>query len=95
MRELIEGRRPAEGTPIKPGEITILIATRARPEMLAEVFASLKANTVRKDKTSLWLYVDEDDQITRRAIEENRWLERGKKVNGRAIPGDAGWWQWR
>jgi hypothetical protein len=57
---------------INQGEISILMATRARPEYLAEVFTSLKANTVRKDKTSVWLYVDEDDQVTRRAIEEKR-----------------------
>ena len=54
---------------VNPGQVSILIATRGRPEILAEVFASLKANTARKDKTSLWLYVDEDDQVTRRAIE--------------------------
>ena len=54
---------------IQRGEISILMATRARPEMLAEELATLKANTVRKDKLAVWLYVDDDDAITRRAID--------------------------
>ncbi len=60
---------------ITPGQVSILIATRGRPELLAEVFASLQANTRRKDKSSLWLYVDEDDEVTRRAIEAKRFPE--------------------
>ena len=37
--------------------------------MLQQVFASLKSNTTQKDKVSVWLYVDEDDTLTRQAIE--------------------------
>lgn len=48
--------------------VTVLIVTRGRPKMLAEVFASLAANTSRKDFACLWLYVDEDDTVTRDAI---------------------------
>ena len=50
------------------GHICILMATRARPEMLAEVFTSLQQNTTLKDKVSLWIYVDADDETTRVAI---------------------------
>jgi hypothetical protein len=75
MSDSIEKQEPARDLQINRGEISILIATRARPEILAEVFTSLKTNTARKDKTSLWLYVDEDDQVTRRAIEEKRLPE--------------------
>ena len=32
------------------GEIVIIMATRGRPEMLAEVFASLKQNTAQTGK---------------------------------------------
>ena len=47
----------------------MMMATRGRPEMLAQVFASLKTNTAQKGKVSLWLYVDEDDNVTRKAID--------------------------
>ena len=46
---------------IHPGEICLIMATRGRPEMLAEVFTALKTHTAQKEKVSLWLYVDEDD----------------------------------
>ena len=77
----METQESAQDIRINPGQVSILIATRARPEILAEVFASLKANTARKDKTSLWLYVDEDDQVTRQAIEAKRFPEIGLPVH--------------
>jgi hypothetical protein len=55
---------------IRQGEIAILLATRGRPEMLREVLVSLQANTAQKDKVSLWLYIDEDDQVTLQAVEQ-------------------------
>ncbi|HTA94795.1 MAG TPA: hypothetical protein VK769_01595, partial [Verrucomicrobiae bacterium] len=55
--------------PVKPGEICLIMATRGRPESLATVFAALKANTSQPDKVSLWLYVDKDDDVTRKAID--------------------------
>lgn len=66
---------------IRPGEISILMATRARPEMLAEELATLKANTVRKDKLAVWLYVDDDDEITRQAVEGGRFADLDFKVH--------------
>jgi hypothetical protein len=54
----------ASEPPVHPGEIALLLITRSRTKSLAEVFASLKANTVRKDKTLLWAYVDDDDEPT-------------------------------
>jgi hypothetical protein len=56
-------------TLIRRGELSILLATRGRPEMLREVIDSLQANTAQKDKLVLWLYIDEDDRITHQAIE--------------------------
>jgi len=66
---------------VRDGEISILMATRARPIMLAEVFSSLKTNTTRKDKVALWLYVDEDDHVTRQAIEQNVFPDVGFPVH--------------
>ena len=60
---------------IKRGEIAILLSTRGRPDMLMEVFDSLRATTVRKDKVALWLYVDDDDRVTREAIDAGRFPE--------------------
>lgn len=53
---------------IHRGEICLIMATRGRPQMLAEVFTALKQHTAQPDKVSLWLYVDEDDAVTRNAI---------------------------
>jgi hypothetical protein len=58
---------------VHPGEICILMATRGRPEMLAEELATLEKNTAQKDKTAVWIYVDEDDEITQQAIKGGRF----------------------
>ncbi len=75
---------------IREGEISILMATRARPAMLAEVFASLKTNTTRKDKAALWLYVDEDDHVTRQAIEKKEFPDVGFPVHWHIGPQTPG-----
>ena len=62
---------------INPGEIAVIMATRGRPDMLAQVFASLKANTTQKEKVRLWIYVDEDDDVTRKAIDEGQLKDAG------------------
>jgi len=54
---------------VRAGEISILMATRARPEMLAEELATLKTNTRQKEKLAVWLYVDDDDEVTRKAVD--------------------------
>ncbi|HLP76280.1 MAG TPA: hypothetical protein VK327_05115 [Candidatus Paceibacterota bacterium] len=41
--------------------------------MLAEELATLKANTNQKDKLAVWLYVDDDDSVTRNAVESGRF----------------------
>jgi hypothetical protein len=66
---------------IHPGEITIIMATRGRPQMLAEVFASLKASTAQKNLVSIWLYVDEDDAVTREAIDSGRLNDAGIRIH--------------
>ena len=62
-----------EKSGIRIGEISILMATRGRPEMLAEEIGTLKANTVQKDKVKLWIYVDDDDDVTRQAIDAGKF----------------------
>ncbi len=66
---------------VRSGEICILMATRGRPEMLAEELSTLKANTVQKDKTGVWIYVDDDDEITREAIRVGKFAEPGLAVH--------------
>ena len=66
---------------IHRGEITIIMATRGRPEMLAQVFASLKENTAQKDKVGIWLYVDVDDRVTREAIEAGKLSDAGIPIH--------------
>jgi hypothetical protein len=66
---------------IHPGEICLIMATRGRPQMLAEVFSALKAHTVQKEKVSLWLYVDEDDAITRKAIAAGSLSDAGVQLH--------------
>ena len=67
--------------PIHPGEICLIMATRGRPQMLAEVFSALKAHTVQTEKVSLWLYVDEDDAITRKAIADGKLNDAGVQLH--------------
>ena len=61
--------------------VTVLIVTRARPKMLAEVFTSLAASTTRKDCAAIWLYVDDDDTVTREAIAKNEFPDPGFPVH--------------
>ena len=66
---------------IHRGEICLIMATRGRPQMLAIVFAALKAHTVQKEKVSLWLYVDEDDAVTRKAITDGTLSDAGVQLH--------------
>lgn len=76
---------------IKRGEIAILLSTRGRPEKLLEVFDSLRDSTVRKDKVALWLYVDEDDAVTRGAIDGKKFPELGFPVHWHIGPRTPDW----
>lgn len=75
---------------IVPGKITLIMASRGRPEMLSQVFASLKANTSQQENVSLWIYIDEDDAVTRKAIESGSLSDAGIKVNWHIGPNTAG-----
>ena len=71
---------------IHPGEICLFMATRGRPESLAQVFAALKASTAQKQKVSLWLYVDEDDAVTRKAIDGGMLNDAGIQLHWHVGP---------
>src|SRR5450432_3697691 len=66
---------------IHSGEICLIMATRGRPEMLAEVLVALKTHTAQKEKVSLWLYVDADDAITRKAIDSGALSDSGVQLH--------------
>jgi hypothetical protein len=80
---------PEQTSRTSGGNLALIIATRGRPQKLAEVFQSLKNHTARKDLTSLWLYVDEDDAVTRRAIEANEFPDPGFPVHWHIGPQTA------
>lgn len=71
---------------IRRGEISILMATRGRPEMLAEEISTLKQNTIAKDKVKLWIYVDDDDKIMHEAIESKRFPDPGFPIHWHVGP---------
>ena len=84
---------PDPNLPIKRGEIAILLSTRGRPEKLLQVFNSLKTSTVGRDKISLWLYVDDDDAVTRQAIDGGTFPEVGFPVHWNIGPRTPEWGQ--
>ncbi len=88
---MMNASQPGEpATPIRRGEISMLLATRGRPEMLAESLATLKASTAQKDKTVLWVYVDEDDTATRQAIAGGKIPDPGFPIHWQVGPRTPG-----
>ena len=77
-------------SPVVPGHISILIATRNRIQSLSEVLASLRENTVRKEKVALWFYVDDDDQVTREAIRNKSLPDPGFPIHWHIGPRPGG-----
>jgi len=75
---------------IHSGEICLFMATRGRPESLAQVFAALKACTAQRETVSLWLYVDEDDTATRKAIDSGALNDAGVRIHWHIGPQTAG-----
>ena len=75
---------------IHAGEICLIMATRGRPESLAQVFAALNTATAQKEKVSLWLYVDKDDAVTRKAIDSGKLSDAGVSIHWHIGPQTAG-----
>jgi hypothetical protein len=64
-----------------PQHISLLIPTRARPAYLQNLFDSLEATTQDKGLVDVWLYVDEDDAITREYIASGQHASYGFRIN--------------
>lgn len=84
------GSTPSGSEKIRKGEVSILMATRGRPELLTQSFESLKQSTAQKDKTVLWVYVDEDDKVTLEAKAAGKITDPGLKVNWHIGPQTPG-----
>src|ERR1035441_3561644 len=76
---------------IRRGDIALLLNTRGRPEKLVEVFNSLRQTTVQKDSVSLWLLVDDDDNLTRSAIDAGKFPDPGFPVHWQIGPSPQDW----
>jgi hypothetical protein len=66
---------------IRKGEIAIVFTTRGNPGKVATLFNSLRENTARKELVQLWIYVDDDDSITRVAVENKTLPDPGFPVH--------------
>ncbi|MFM2081319.1 MAG: hypothetical protein RL380_10 [Verrucomicrobiota bacterium] len=75
---------------LKPGQISLILATRGRPEMLMEFFQSLGEMTAQKDKTDIWLYVDDDDTVMLDAIAKKIFPDPGLPVHWHIGPQPGG-----
>jgi hypothetical protein len=80
-----------DNSKIKRGDIAMLLNTRGRPEKLVEVFNSLRLTTTQKAKVSLWLCVDEDDELTRSAIDAGKFPDPGFPVHWQIGPSPQDW----
>ncbi len=78
------------GPPVHKGELCVILATRGRPQMLSEMFESLRQSTARKDLTSVWLYVDEDDLVTQQSIDRKSFPDPGMPVHWQIGPQTGG-----
>ncbi|MBL7145177.1 MAG: glycosyltransferase, partial [Phycisphaerae bacterium] len=65
----------------KPQHISLLIATRGRPEYLDKVFDSIGRTVGNADGIDVWIYVDNDDDITNEYISSKAYLKYPFKIN--------------
>lgn len=65
----------------KPDHISVLLPTRARPAKLIKVFECFQAATENKHLVDVWLYVDDDDEITLEYIKTNEWQKYDIEIN--------------
>lgn len=71
----------------RPEHISILTPTRGRPEGLHAVFQNYQETVTRKELFDVWLYVDDDDQITIDYIESGQWSSFGFPIHWHVAPG--------
>ncbi len=63
-----------------PQHISILLPTRGRPEYLTNVFGSIEETTKDKNSIDVWVYVDDDDVITRKYINDDLFGNYGFEI---------------
>ncbi|MDD2898660.1 MAG: hypothetical protein PHI31_08080 [Desulfuromonadaceae bacterium] len=65
----------------RPDHISILIPTRARPEKIQRVFDCFRETIENKHLVDVWLYVDDDDELTLQYIKSEEWLQYEIQIN--------------
>lgn len=70
-----------------PDHISLLIPTRERPQWLHQVLENLRQTVARKDLLDAWIYVDDDDLLTRGYIEGGAWRAMDYPVHWHVAPG--------
>jgi tetratricopeptide (TPR) repeat protein len=69
-----------------PDHVCVLIPTRGRPDGLRSVFANFRDTVAVKELLDIWLYVDDDDEVTLEYIESGAWRDCGCAVNWHVAP---------
>jgi glycosyltransferase involved in cell wall biosynthesis/ADP-heptose:LPS heptosyltransferase len=82
MGKNMQNNSPKIVKPIdKPQHISLLIPTRGRPEYLDKVFDSIGRTVGNADGIDVWIYVDNDDDITKEYIHSKSYLRYPFKIN--------------
>lgn len=70
----------------RPDHISILVPTRGRPAWAQSMFQSYQETVARKDLFDVWLYVDDDDQVTIDYIDAGEWRSFGFSIHWHVAP---------
>jgi len=65
----------------KPQHISLLIPTRGRPKSLEKTLDSFERTVSNADSIDVWIYVDNDDDITKEYIRSKSYLRYPFKIN--------------
>ena len=65
----------------KPQHISLLMATRERPDYLSKTLDSIERTVSDPNSIDIWVYVDNDDDITKSYISSNSYLRYPFKIN--------------
>ncbi len=65
----------------RPQHISFLLPTRGRPVTLRQFFVSLEESTKKKSLIDAWVFVDEDDAVTRNRVEAGDFQNFSFKIN--------------
>lgn len=70
----------------QPDHVTVLIPTRGKPEAVDLVFRRFDETVARRDLLDVWIYVDDDDEVTRGYIAEGKWRRFDLDINWHVAP---------